>query len=523
MKRKSLVIIIACLLVVGFFTGRFSSVKAENSSKDLYSYMRLFTEVLTKINQYYVEEIDPEETIFGAIDGMMDTMDPYTTFLTAEEFAELRTSTQGEFGGLGIHISTALGDYITVMSVIESGPAYYAGLLAGDEIISVDGTSTKGWDSDLAVQRLRGPKNSSVTIKVQREGIEEPLEFEIERDIVKIEGVPYVYEIKDGIGYIKITNFNASVGDDLHAALSELDAEGLDGVLIDLRFNPGGLLSQAIATVDEFLPENKLVVYTKGRQEGVEQEFYTRTPYAFNEDIPIIVLINQASASASEIFAGSLQDWDRALIVGENSFGKGSVQQLFPLSMGHGLKITTSKYYIKSGRCIDKGRTRSEQAQKETDNENDNEKKEVFYTVGGREVYGGGGITPDVIIKQDTLNSFEVAVRSKNLFFSFAVNFLANNEINKDFTLTDKVFHEFLDYIKEHDIEYTEKELAESEKWLRNSLGAQIVSNKFGLEEGNKIAVKQDQQLQKALALFDQFDTLEDMFAYSEGLKAEKQ
>lgn len=522
MKRKNLVIIIAIIIVVGFFAGRFSAVKAE-SGKDLYSYMRLFTEVLTKISQYYVEEIDPEEIISGAIDGMTEKLDPYTTFLTAEEFAELRTSTQGEFGGLGIHISTGLGDYITVMSVIEGGPAYYAGLLAGDEIISVDGTSTKGWDSDLAVQRLRGPKNSLVTIKVRRKGIDEPLEFEIKRDIVKIEGVPYAYEIKDGIGYINISNFNASVGSDLHAALNELESKGIRGLLIDLRFNPGGLLSQAIATVDEFLPENKLVVYTKGRQEGADQEFYTMTHYAFNEDIPIVVLINQASASASEIFAGSLQDWDRALVAGENSFGKGSVQQLFPLSMGSGIKITTSKYYIKSGRCIDKGRTRDAQLKNETDDEKGNEEeKEVFYTISGRVVYGGGGIAPDIIIKQDTLNSFEIAVRSKNLFFPFAVNFLANNEIDENFTLTDEIFQEFLDYIEEHDIEYTEEELAESEAWLRNSLESQIVSNEFGLEAGNKIAVRQDPQLQKALALFDQFSTLEDMFAYSEELKSEK-
>jgi carboxyl-terminal processing protease len=191
--------------------------------------------------------------------------------------------------------------------------------------------------------------------------------------------------------------------------------------------------------------------------------------------------------------------------------------------MGSGIKITTSKYYIKSGRCIDKGRTRDAQLKNETDDEKGNEEeKEVFYTINGRVVYGGGGIAPDIIIKQDTLNSFEIAVRSKNLFFPFAVNFLANNEIDENFTLTDEIFQEFLDYIEEHDIEYTEEELAESEAWLRNSLESQIVSNEFGLEAGNKIAVRQDPQLQKALALFDQFSTLEDMFAYSEELKSEK-
>jgi len=218
-------------------------------------------------------------------------------------------------------------------------------------------------------------------------------------------------------------------------------------------------------------------------------------------------MVNQASASAAEIFSGSLQDWDKALIVGQNSFGKGSVQQLFPLPMNYGLKITTSKYYIESGRCIHDDANEDAikkngriDLTKKSPHEKDS--TEVFYTVAGREVYGGGGITPDIFIVQDTLNSFELEVRRNNVFFPFAVDFLSKVDIDENFYVDDELFDEFIDTIDEKGIEFTEEELADSEPWLRNALEAQIISNKFGLEAGNKIAIRQDPQLQAALELF---------------------
>ena len=509
--KKHYILLIFALIFVGFYAGRISAVKADSDSGNLYSFMKLFTEVITKLQQTYVDSLDAEEQISGAIKGMLKTLDPYTTFLTQEDFLELKTATKGEFGGLGIHISSQ-DDYITVISVIEGTPASRAGLMPGDKIIKVKGESTKDWSATKAASQMRGPKGTSVDITIQREGLENDMEFNIVRDVVKIESVPYVYKIKDDIGYIRITTFNATTGKGLHNALVKLQKEGIKGLLIDVRSNPGGLLSQAIETVDQFLPENKLVVSTKGRVSRFDRKYYTKDKYSFNE-IPIIVLINQASASASEIFAGSLQDWDKALVVGKNSFGKGSVQQLFPLTMNYGIKITTSKYYIESGRCIHKDKDENSEKDIKKDEKED---KEIFNTVSGRVVYGGGGITPDIEIKQDTLNSFAIAVRKKNLIFNFAVEYIASNDINKNFTVTDEIFNDFVNYIYENKIEYTDKQMKESERWLRNFLETQIISNVFGLQAGNKIAVRQDAQLQKALELFEEFSTLDEMFTYSE-------
>ncbi len=509
-NKKNLILLIVLLIIIGFWAGRFSAARANNEG-NLYSYMQLFTQILSKLEKNYVEEINPENLITGAIQGMLETLDPYTTYLTKEDFEELKTTTRGEFGGLGIHISSQ-DDYITVMSVIEGTPASRYGLMAGDQIIKVNDESTKGWSASKAAKNLRGPKGTKVNITIKREGVPEVMNIEIVRDVVKIASIPYVYKIKDDIGYIRITNFNATTDKDLHKALLELSEQNIKGLLLDLRSNPGGLLDQAVETVDEFLPMNKLVVYTKGRKEEFEKKFYTNDNYSF-DSIPIIVLINNGSASASEIFAGSLQDWDKALIVGENSFGKGSVQQLFPLPMGNGIKITTSKYYIKSGRCIQKDRKKDSTNKLVVDSSKVNN-KQVFHTVSGRVFYGGGGITPDIIIKQDTLSTFEISVVRKNLFFNFAVEYIASHDIEKDFTVTDDIFNQFVEYINETKIEYTEEQMDEAKEWLKNSVEYQIVSNKFGLEQGNKIAVKQDPQLQKALKLFEKFDTLEEMFAY---------
>jgi len=523
-KKQVLILAVVVIVIFGYLIGRVGLAKADNTQGSLYDYMKLFTDIITKLNQAHVEEVDPQVLFESAIDGMLDTLDPYTSLLTPEEFADLQTSTKGEFGGLGIHISSEDSDYIMVISVIEATPAYKANLMAGDEIVAVNGMSTEGWTSTKAVEHLRGPKGSEVTISVKREGLTENFDVVIERDKVKMDSVPYAYKIGD-IGYIRITNFNASTGDDLHNAMVDLEKQGIKGLLIDVRSNPGGLLSTAIETVDQFLPKNKLVVETKGRIATFNRKFYTNDDYAF-EDIPIIVMVNQASASAAEIFSGSLQDWDKALIVGQNSFGKGSVQQLFPLPMNYGLKITTSKYYIESGRCIHddanedaiKKNGRIDLAKEEKSSE---EPGEAYYTVGGREVYGGGGITPDIIIVQDTLNSFELDVRRNNVFFPFAVDFLSKIDIDENFYVDDELFDEFVESIKEKDIEYTEEELADSEPWLKNALEAQIISNRFGLQEGNKRAIRQDPQLQAALQLFDQYGSLKEMFAHADALAQE--
>lgn len=512
-SKKGIIFIVILALFIGFFAGRINDASAKDT-KNLYSYMQLFTQVLRVIENSYVDTLAPKEMIINSIDGMIEeSMDPFTTLMTPEDFKKLRTSTKGKFGGLGIRISSP-GDFITVNSVIEGTPASQVGLMAGDKIIAVEGKSTKDWNTKKAADNMRGPKGSQVIVTVRREGLDEDIDFEVTRDIVKIKSIPYVYKIKDNIGYIRIVNFNADTGGDLQTALIELQQQGINGLIIDVRSNPGGLLSQAIETVDQFLPKNELVVYTQGRKNKFNREYHTKNNYEFN-GIPVVVLVNQATASAAEIFSGSLQDYDKALIVGKNSFGKGSVQQLFRLPMNYGIKVTTSKYYIKSGRCIHKDRNEEDEDDSTTIDLETRKEKHKYYTNSGRVVYGGGGITPDIIIEQDTLNKFEVLVRSKNLFFKYAVDYLAKHDIERNFTLTPEIFSEFIDFIVENEIEYTEAQFEEGKNWIKNSLEAQIISNKFGMEAGNQISVKMDPQLQSAVNLIEEYDTAEKLFNFA--------
>jgi carboxyl-terminal processing protease len=267
---------------------------------------------------------------------------------------------------------------------------------------------------------MRCEVGTEVVITISRPGIAEPIDFTIIRENIKIKSVPYSFMTDNGVGYIRISQFNQNTSTELRAALTDLESAGIKGLIIDLRFNPGGLLDQAVDTVNEFIGYNKLVVETKGRTR--QESIYTR--YKTKErDYPIVVLVNEASASASEIFAGSLQDWDKGLVLGKDTFGKGSVQQLVPLSNGNGIKITTSYYYIKSGRCIhkmsnDKLLTGKRITKEELEQEEEKNHQEVFYTTKGREVYGGGGITPDIEVQNDLLTRFGVDLRRKNVFFN---------------------------------------------------------------------------------------------------------
>ncbi|HPF09750.1 MAG TPA: S41 family peptidase, partial [Candidatus Cloacimonadota bacterium] len=376
-------------------------------SGNVYNQLQIFSEVLMKLRQNYVTELSDEELIEAAIKGMLGSTDPHTTYFTSDEFKDFTTSTKGSFGGLGIQIDK-IGDYITVVSPIEGTPAFRMGITAGDRIIKVDGKSIVGFSTDESIKHMRGDVGSTVVITISRPGNANPIDFTIVREVIKIKSVPYSFKMDNGVGYLRISQFNENTVTELRSALQSLEEEGINGLIVDLRFNPGGLLDQAVDTVNEFIGVNKLVVETKGRTR--QDALYTRYNTKPRE-YPIIVLVNEASASASEIFAGSLQDWDKGLVVGKNTFGKGSVQQLMPLSNGNGIKVTTSYYYIKSGRCIHKmsndkrlkGQEVSEDELSKEDEENHNK---VYYTSQNREVYGGGGITPDIVVENDFLTLF---------------------------------------------------------------------------------------------------------------------
>jgi carboxyl-terminal processing protease len=393
-----LIIVIWLLGGVLLLTSTKAYAADETRKTDLYSNLQLFNEVLIKLKQNYVNDLNDEELIKSAIDGMLGSVDPHTSYFTADEFTDFTTSTKGEFGGLGIQIDKK-GDYITVVSPIEGTPAYRMGLTAGDRIVKVDAVSIVASSTDEAIKKMRGPVGTKVTLTISRPGNTELMDFEIIRETIKIKSVPYAFKLNNGVGYIRISQFSESTDKELKAALDTLETQSIRGLIIDLRFNPGGLLDQAIDTVNEFIGPNKLVVETKGRLQNSNRQYFTRfnrTP----KNYPIVVLVNEASASAAEIFSGSLQDWDTGLVVGKPTFGKGSVQQLFPLSNGNGVKITTSYYYIKSGRCIHKeindrilrGKEVTDAEKVEADKKNHDTE---YTTVKGRVVYGGGRNKPE--------------------------------------------------------------------------------------------------------------------------------
>ena len=505
------------------------SINARNDtdSVDIYKKIKLFNEVLFKLQENYVSDLEIEKLIDSAISGMLEETDPHTNFFDTDEFDRFSTSTKGEFGGLGISIDKK-GKYITVVSPIEGTPAYRMGIQSGDKIVSVDGESVVGMSTDEAIKKMRGDKGTKVVIGISRPGIKEELEFEIIRDIIKIKSVPYAFKFDNGVGYVRIRQFNANTTEELREKLDELEEEGIKGLLIDLRFNPGGLLKEAINTVNEFIGKGKRVVFTKGRSPQTNMEYYTRYN-RMRSGYPIIVMINEASASAAEIFAGSLQDWDRGLVVGKTSFGKGSVQRLFPLSDGNGIKITTAKYYINSGRCIHKDindRILKGEDISDADIELADEEhlEDVHYTENGRIVYGGGGINPDIEIEQSKLTSLGMELRRKNLFFNYTVDYMIENDdkVDLDFQADDQMVENLIEFAKKDSIEFEQAELDSTYNWIQNEITWNVINRKYGNEEGYKILIKEDTQLQEALKLFDKCPTLEEMFSYLKTLIIEE-
>ncbi len=337
-------VVVTVLPITGTTAGK------KNQREEIYKKLSVFTQALTYIEKNYVKEVDPQKLIYGAIKGMVAELDPHTTFMPPDFYKEMEIETKGEFGGLGIEITMKKG-ILTIVSPIEGTPAYKKGLKAGDKIIAIEGKPTRGLTLMEAVKKLRGKKGTKVTITIQRDD-EKPFDVTIVRDIIKVKSVSYRMEDpKAKIGYVRIRSFQEKTSKQLDKALSALEKQGMRALVLDLRNNPGGLLSQAVGVSDRFLGKGKLVVSIKGRNGANEVKFMAHKEHTFPYH-PMVVLVNAGSASASEIVAGALQDWHRAVIAGERTFGKGSVQTVYPLSDGSALKLTTAAYYTPTGRSI---------------------------------------------------------------------------------------------------------------------------------------------------------------------------
>jgi len=458
MKTSQIAAVIALALILGLAWGIARTVAG--GSEDPYAAVGrgidVFGRVYVKLAREYVREIDPEELMNNGIEGMLNGLDPYTHLFTKKAaLDQLKIDTTGKFGGLGITI--AIKDkYPTVISPIEGTPAYDVGLQAGDRIVKIEGELTKGKDIDEVVSVLRGEPNTKVTITVEREGLQDPIDFEITRAEINVKSVTLAKELQDGIAYVRLAKFSANVEQELDEALARLKEKQLRALVLDVRSNPGGLLEQAYIVADKFLDKGRLIVSTKGRLPSQTKEYVSPNDPAIDRDIPLIVLVNGASASASEILAGAIQDWDRGLVLGTRTFGKGSVQTVADIYRSRGeedenvaLKMTTAYYYTPSGRCIhdiENGAYSVALGEAEQDSA---APRQLFKTrLKGRVVYGGGGIVPDVEVEPLEMTQFAAELQRRRMFFSFAVHYgAARSTLPPDFQVDDAVISQFQVFI----------------------------------------------------------------------------
>jgi carboxyl-terminal processing protease len=427
--------------------------------------------------------------IKAGIEGMLGSLDPYSEYLDEKQYRALLEDTYGQFEGLGIEISIKDG-WLTVIAPLEDTPADRMGIQAGDRIIKIEGVSTKGISDEEAVAKLRGKKGTVVHITIQREGIFEPMEYAITRDVISIKSVPYYGMTPNQIGYVRLNRFSESSSYELKDAISELLRKQVKGLILDLRGNPGGLLDQAIEVTSLFMDKDKLVVETKGKVLTQNKKFFSSGD-SLSTQLPLAVLVDEGSASGSEIVAGAIQDWDRGIIVGDTTFGKGLVQSIMQIKEGAALKLTTAKYYIPSGRCIQKPELSknlfaptgenlpSDSAQQKPDLN-----KEKFFTQGGRVVYGGGGIVPDVFVPAERLSPLEYNLLAKLAFFDFAVHWTAMHpQIPKNFEVSQTMLSEFKEFMKTKNFTYqtsSELELEKLKQIVKEEKRSEVINNTIG-------------------------------------------
>jgi carboxyl-terminal processing protease len=524
MKHRFAVLLTLVILlssVMGGLLGGSATAKAGPSNQtSLNEFISSFTEALDVIQQTYVEKVGPDKLVYSAIKGMLRVLDPHSSFFDPKEFSKLREEQHSKYFGLGIRVRTLLrdrGKVVIVEPPQRGSPAERKGLRAGDVISKIEGESIDEWTSDEVVNHLRGPRGTTVNITIERPGVRDPIQMAVERDEIPLITVPYAFEVKPGIGYVKIDRFSESTADELRSKLKELDASNLSGLILDLRDNPGGLLNQAIDVADFFLAQKDLVVSTKGRADGSARSY--RAPSAEKIKVPLVVLINRHSASASEIVAGALQDHDRALIVGETSFGKGLVQSVYTLENDTGMALTTARYYTPSGRLIQRdysGSTFEYFFLNGGDAAlNPKGEREIRHTDSGREVYGGGGITPDVLEPTREANRFEGLLANKDAFFKYAsrltqgqvpgaTNFrLQNQESNpksiSTLEITDSILADFEKFLHELNVDFTHDDFQKNVDFIKRRIKQEAFISLFGLQEGFRVAIQGDNQVLKAL------------------------
>lgn len=521
MSKKFILPVSLILILLGIFVG----MKIQNAVSDdkISSQVKKFNDALEVTSRYYVDDVDSQKLTEDAIKGMLEGLDPHSVYISADQLKRVNEDFQGSFEGIGVEFDI-INDTLTIVSPISGGPSEKLGILAGDKILKIDGQSAIKIARDDVPKKLKGPKGTKVNVSIIRAGMTEPMDFEIIRDKIPIYSVDASFMYDKEIGYVKISRFAGTTYDEFMKAMSDLQSQGMKKVVLDLRGDPGGYLDQAFKIGSEFIPKGEKIVFTKSRISDFNEE-YVSTGGKYTE-IPLVVLVNGGSASASEIVSGAIQDLDRGLIVGETTFGKGLVQRQFDLPDGSAFRVTTARYYTPSGRLIQKpyegskylNRTTTEVEGDNLNHKNDTQdtSRPEFKTFGGRTVYGGGGITPDFVLKLDTLTNYSVQLRRLNLFYIFTERYMANNRKNIEssystpiafrdgFVIDENMLSELKSMASEKGVTFNEEEYNKDLDFIKTSIKFQIARDIWGNSGSYLVWVNNDEQFLKALTLFDE-------------------
>ena len=501
-RRSSLfipILVLLCALMGGIYGPKVQVASAASADDDVKAGLTQFTKVYSTVEQNFADAVSPDKAIYkGAIPGMLRTLDPHSNFFDPKDFDGLREEQRGHYYGVGMSVVGRNGKTIVVAPFVGS-PAYKAGLRPNDVIIEVNDKSTEGLDSTKVADLLKGPKGTQVQIKVAREGYDKPVIFNISRDEISRKSVPEAFLLKPHIGYVRIEQFNETTGREFEDAMRDLDEDHLQGLVLDLRGNPGGLLTEAVSVVDHLIPKGDVIVSHKGRASA--EHVYTARNGNHGRSYPIVVVVNRNSASASEIVSGALQDHDRAWILGDNTFGKGLVQTVYPLIENTGLTLTTAKYYTPSGRLIQRDYSNVSffdyyyKTNTATRNMAD-----VKMTDSGRTVYGGSGITPDEKFTIE-YKPFQIELLRRAAFREYVPKYFGSHDakLPKDWSPDAAMMADFKAYLVKDAYQFTEADWTQWLDWTRVQLEKEALLTASGLDESNRYSTETDPIVLKAL------------------------
>jgi carboxyl-terminal processing protease len=508
--RRSLFLVLTILVGCGFFGlvfgQKINPSAAPGGDADVRDSLHTFTDVYSLVEQNYAEPVNPDKAIYkGAIHGMLHVLDPHSNFFDPKDYSLLREDQRGKYYGVGMTVGPRNNKVIVIAPFVGT-PAYRAGIRPGDIIVAVDGKPTDNMSTGDVADLLKGPKGTTVHITIVREGADKPLEFAVVRDEIPRYSVDLHFLIRPGVGYMHVSGFNETTEKEVADALDQMG--DLKGLILDLRQNPGGLLSEGVGVADKFLRKGQLIVSHHGRSSPEKR--YVATHGDSGKEYPLVVLVNRGTASAAEIVAGAIQDHDRGLIVGETTFGKGLVQTVYPLSENTGLALTTAKYYTPSGRLIQRDYSNVSLYDYYFDRDTDNKtaSREVKLTDSGRTVYGGGGITPDVKLDPIKSNHFQETLLQHYALFNFAKHYMLSHHPTKNFEVDDTVVQDFRKFLDSEKVPFSEADLLENNDWVRSGLKSEIFVDAFGQEEGLKVRAESDPEVVKALDLLPQAKAL---------------